>query len=196
MRVQVLVCGLLLGALAGPAAAQEAGHVGVTMGYPGAVGVIWHITDRFAIRPDVSLASSTSESETTATGLLGGTSLTSTNKSDGWGATVGLSALVTVRTIDRLRLYLTPRVAYSHSTSDNETGLTGSLAEFTATTKGIIASGSFGTQYNLHDRFAIFGELGLQYSALATTSDFPGSKSETDSTSLGLRSAVGVTFYF
>lgn len=196
MRVRVLVCGLVLGALAGPAAAQEAGDVGVTMGYPGAVGVVWHVTEGFALRPDVSLASSTSESETTATGLLGGTSLTSTNKSDGWGATVGLSALVTVRTIDRLRLYLTPRVAYSHSTSDNETGLTGSLAEFTATTKGIIASGSFGTQYSLHDRFAIFGELGLQYSGLTTTSDFPGSRSETDSTSLGLRSAVGVTFYF
>lgn len=196
MRVRVLVCGLVLGALAGPAAAQEAGDVGVTMGYPGAVGVVWHVTEGFALRPDVSLASSTSESETTATGLLGGTSLTSTNKSDGWGATVGLSALVTVRTIDRLRLYLTPRVAYSHSTSDNETGLTGSLAEFTATTKGIIASGSFGAQYSLHDRFAIFGELGVQYSGLTTTSDFPGSRSETDSTSLGLRSAVGVTFYF
>jgi hypothetical protein len=196
MRVRVLVCGLMLGALAGPAAAQEAGDIGVTMGYPGAAGVVWHLTNRFALRPDVSLATSTSESVATGTGLLGGVALSSTNSSHGWGATVGLSGLVTVRTIDRLRLYLVPRVAYSHSTSDNKTGLAGSLAEFTATTKGIIASGSFGTQYSLHDRFAIFGELGLQYSALTTTSDFPGSKNETELTSLGLRSAVGMTFYF
>ena len=29
----------------GPAVAQEAGDVGITMGYPVAVGVVWHITD-------------------------------------------------------------------------------------------------------------------------------------------------------
>lgn len=195
MRERVLVVLMMVATLAPPAAAQQAGDIGLTMGYPGAAGLVWHITDGLALRPDVSLAASTSDSQTTATGLPAG-SLSSTNRSDGWGGTLGLSALVTVRTIDRLRLYLTPRVAYTHASSTSDTGFAGALSELTATTKGVIASGAFGTQVNLHDRFALFGELGLQYTALTTTSDFPGSTSTTDSTSFGLRSAVGLTFYF
>ncbi len=148
------------------------------------------------MRPDLTLSRTTSESRTTSSSLFEGQSLSSSNTSEGWGTTVGLSALVNVRTIERLRLYLSPRLAYSYSSSDNETGLTGSLSAFTATTTGLVASGSFGTQYNVHDRFAIFGELGLQYTSLTTESDFPGSSNQTDSTSFGLRSAVGVTFYF
>jgi hypothetical protein len=42
----------------------------------------------------------------------------------------------------------------------------------------------------------VFGELGLQYTTQTTTSDFPGSSTEADGTTFGLRSAVGVTFYF
>lgn len=187
---------MLLTVTAGPAAGQEAGDVGVTMGYPGAIGVVWHVTDGLALRPDVTLTRTSSESRTTSSSIFEGQSLSSSNTSEGWGSAVGLSALVNVRTIDRLRLYLSPRVAYSHSTSENETGLTGALSAFTATTTGIIASGSFGTQYNVHDRFAIFGEVGLQYTTLTTESDFPGSSNQTDSTTFGLRSAVGVTFYF
>ena len=200
MRVR-LMGALLAGAMvlamaARPVSAQEAGDVGVTMGYPGAIGVVWHITDGFAVRPDLTLSRTTSESRTTSSSVFGGQSLSSSNTSEGWGTTVGLSALVNVRTIERLRLYVSPRLAYSYSSSDNETGLTGSLSAFNATTTGIVASGSFGSQYNVHDRFAIFGELGLQYSSLTTESDFPGSSNQTDSTSFGLRSAVGVTFYF
>ena len=200
MRVR-LMGALLAGAMvlamaARPVSAQEAGDVGVTMGYPGAIGVVWHITDGLAVRPDLTLSRTTSESRTTSSSVFGGQSLSSSNTSEGWGTTVGLSALVNVRTIERLRLYVSPRLAYSYSSSDNETGLTGSLSAFNATTTGIVASGSFGSQYNVHDRFAIFGELGLQYSSLTTESDFPGSSNQTDSTSFGLRSAVGVTFYF
>ena len=200
MRVR-LMGALLAGAMvlamaARPVSAQEAGDVGVTMGYPGAIGVVWHITDGLAVRPDLTLSRTTSESSTTSSSVFGGQSLSSSNTSEGWGTTVGLSALVNVRTIERLRLYVSPRLAYSYSSSDNETGLTGSLSAFNATTTGIVASGSFGSQYNVHDRFAIFGELGLQYSSLTTESDFPGSSNQTDSTSFGLRSAVGVTFYF
>jgi len=196
-QIGALLAGaMVLAVTARPVSAQEAGDVGVTMGYPGAIGVVWHITDGFAVRPDLTLSRTTSESRILGAGSLGGTGLGATSTSEGWGTTVGLSALVNVRTIERLRLYLSPRLAYSHASSDNETGLTGSLSAFTVTTSGLVASGSFGTQYNVHDRFAVFGELGLQYTSLTTESDFPGSRNESDSTTLGLRSAVGVTFYF
>lgn len=174
-----------------PVAAQDAGAVGVAMGYPGALGVVWHVTDGIALRPDVSVTRSSSE--TTSTGL-GGT-LTTVNTAEGWNTAVGLSVLVTVKTVERLKVYVAPRLAWSYSRSDNESGA-GTAIAFTTTTKGVIASGSFGAQYLLHDRFAIFGELGLQYSGLDNTSDFSGSRSSGDSTTVGLRSAVGATFYF
>lgn len=196
MRVRVLLGVVMLVVAARSAGAQEAGDVGVTMGYPGALGVVWHVTDGIAIRPDIALSRSTSESTTSATGPFAGSGLSSTSTSDGWGTTVGLSVLLNVRTIERLRLYLAPRIAYAHSTADNETGLSGALTGFTAKTTGVLASGSFGSQYNVHDRFAVFGELGLQYTTQTTTSDFPGSRTEADGTTFGLRSAVGVTFYF
>ncbi len=196
MRVRVLLGVVMLVLAARSAAAQEAGDVGVTMGYPGAVGIVWHVTDGIAIRPDVALTRSTSESTTTAPGVFAGSDLSSRNSSDGWGTTLGLSVLVNVRTIERLRFYLVPRVAYARSSADTETGFAGSLSAFTTTSKGVLASGSFGSQYNVHDRFAVFGELGLQYTMQTTTSDFPGSRTESDGTSVGLRSAVGVTFYF
>lgn len=196
MRVRVLLGVVMLVLAARSAAAQAAGDVGVTMGYPGAVGVVWHVTDGLAIRPDIALTRATSESTTSASGVFAGSGLSSTSTSEGWGTSVGVSVLFNVRTIDRLRLYLAPRVAYAHSTADNETGLSGALTGFTAKTTGVLASGSFGSQFNLHDRFAVFGELGLQYTTQTTTSDFPGSRTEADGTTFGLRSAVGVTFYF
>ncbi len=196
MRGRVLLGVVMLVVAARSAAAQEAGDVGVTMGYPGALGVVWHVTDGIAVRPDIALTRSTSESTTSATGVFSGSGLSSTSTSDGWGMTVGVSVLVNVRTIERLRLYLAPRLAYAHSTSDNETGLSGALSGFTAKTTGVLASGSFGSQFSLHDRFAVFGELGLQYTTQTTTSDFPGSSTEAEGTTFGLRSAVGVTFYF
>ena len=196
MRVRVLLGVVMLVVAARSAAAQEAGDVGVTMGYPGALGVVWHVTDGIAVRPDIALTRSTSESTTSATGVFGGSGLSSTSTSEGWGTTVGVSVLVNVRTIERLRLYLAPRLAYARSTSDNESGLSGALTGFTAKTTGVLASGSFGSQYNVHDRFAVFGELGLQYTTQTTTSDFPGSSTEAEGTTFGLRSAVGVTFYF
>lgn len=199
MPLRHLVCAFaVMSALAAPAAAQDAGRVGVTMGYPGAVGVVWHLTDGIALRPDVSVTRGSSESTTTGTftGGFGGTPTSSTTMSEGWSTTVGLSALFTVKTIERLRIYLTPRLAWSHSSTDSEAGVTGGLSSFDVTTRGFITSASVGTQYGLHDRFAVFGELGAQYSDLDTRSVSPGTRNRSNNTTLGLRSAVGVIVYF
>lgn len=196
MRRQVLFGVALLVLAARTAAAQETGDVGVTMGYPGALGVVWHVTGTIAVRPDIAVTRATTDSTTTSSGVFGGSGLSSGSTSDGWGTTAGISVLVTVRTIDRLRLYVTPRLAYLRSTTDTESGLSGSLSAFTTKTTGLLAAGSFGAQYNLHDRFAVFGELGVQYTTQTTTADFPGTRTTTDGTTFGLRSAVGVTFYF
>jgi len=196
MQLSRVFCVGLLLVVAAPAAAQDAGAVGLTMGYPGAVGVIWQINDRLAVRPDLTLSRGTTESTTAGTGSFEGLTLSGTSTSEGWSTGLGLSALVTLKTIDRLRLYLAPRLAWSHSSSENKTGLGGDLSGYSSSQQGPIVSASFGSQYGLHDRFAVFGELGVQYSAIESRSDFPGSRITTDTTSLGLRSAVGVAFFF
>ena len=54
---------LLVGLTATPASAQEAGDVGVTVSAPSAIGIIWHVTPRVAIRPDLAFSFSESDAE-------------------------------------------------------------------------------------------------------------------------------------
>jgi hypothetical protein len=42
MTRAIVVLGLLLGACAA-ANAQEAGQIGITMGYPASIAVVWHV---------------------------------------------------------------------------------------------------------------------------------------------------------
>ncbi len=53
--LMLLVCGV------GRAYAQDDPRVGLTMGYPTSVGVLWHVTDRIAIRPGDRLLQDTSD---------------------------------------------------------------------------------------------------------------------------------------
>src|SRR5438105_2116566 len=107
-RFFVLAAGLLL--LTGRAAgAQDAGSIGVTMGYP-SIGVIWHASDKVAIRPEVSLTGSHSDS----------------SDSDSLSVSTGLSALLYGGAgTDNVRPYFSPRFTYAHSGLDT-TGSTGS----------------------------------------------------------------------
>ena len=98
MRPRFVLIILALMAIGGPAQAQEKSHVGLTMSFPGAVGVIWQATDGLAIRPDFVFSQS------------GATSLSS-NLSVG----VGVSALFYVEKWDNLRAYVSPRFGYQRS---------------------------------------------------------------------------------
>jgi hypothetical protein len=194
MRANVL--GVVMAtAMAAPAAAQERGDVGVTMGYPAALGVVWHVTDRVALRPDVSLTWTSSESTNTLTVFPGVAPITSTSAVESQSTSLGLSALVTLHRSDRFRLYLVPRAAWVRSTVDLDGGLAGE-ATVDTTTDGWLASGGFGGQVAVHDRFAIFGEAGVQYSSQQATSSLTTSRSRDETRTFGLRSAVGVTVYF
>ena len=42
--------------------AQEKGQAGITMGYPASIGVLWHLSDRVAIRPEFSFTNTDSSS--------------------------------------------------------------------------------------------------------------------------------------
>jgi len=195
MRAMALGVVLATAMAAAPAAAQERGDVGVTMGYPAAIGVVWHVTDGLALRPDVSLTWTSSESTNTLTVFPGVAPITSTSSVESQSTSVGMSALVTLHRADRFRLYVVPRAAWVRSTVELDGGLAGE-ATVDTTTDGWLASGGVGAQVAVHDRVAIFGEASVQYSWQRATSSLTTSRSEDTTRAAGLRSAVGVAIYF
>ena len=52
-----------------PAHAQEGGNLGLVVGYPANIGLLWHATERVAVRPEVSFAISSNEVTTTTSPL-------------------------------------------------------------------------------------------------------------------------------
>jgi len=196
------------GALAvpGEARAQDTPRVGITMGYPAAVGVIWNVADRFALRPEMTFSGSTSDS---SIGDIVGVTTGSSN--DGFQIGAGLSALIYMGRWDALRTYVSPRFSYSRTRTSGTS--TGSSSEITS--RSYLTSGSFGAQYSLGRRFGVFGEIGLAYTSTTTTQSltllqtisFPGlpgapitttvlSRSDSHGKTWGPRSGAGVIFYF
>jgi hypothetical protein len=159
-----------------PSNAQDAGHVGLTIAFPAAVGVIWQATDRLAIRPDFQFSQS-------STGSLSSSSLSTA---------VGVSALFYVRKWDNLRAYVSPRFGFQH-TSLTTTGST--VNPFSQDQYSY--AGSFGAEYQLHRRFAVFGEAGIGYSH--TVMDNPlgfGASVSNTGHIWGTRAGVGAIVYF
>lgn len=225
-RMAFAVC--LWVASAASAWAQDDRSVGLTIGYPSAVGVIWQAADRVAIRTDTFFSSSWTDTDSANAGdeflrFVGTTSSTS-----GRTFGVGVSVLVTVAKWERLRAYLAPRAAYAQSSNESEISFSASLpgiptviqpATFETKVTTQTYGASFGTQYGLGERFAAFGEVGVAYASSHPSSggavrfgsggstspifNVPGVTSSISSSiprprtnSLGIRSGVGVIFFF
>jgi hypothetical protein len=179
--LSVLSCGTSL--------AQDASRVGVAMGYPASVGVIWEATNRIAIRPEVTFSFVSGDSST-ATGTPAGTSRS-------WTVGVGASALFYLGGTGDLRTYISPRFSYGHNSSSSELAPGGSSSENAGSTYSV--TGSFGAQYALGKRFSVFGEAGLAYawqtsSFSSTAANVIGTTSTANS--VGTRTAIGVIVFF
>jgi hypothetical protein len=175
-------CGTVL-SLASAAVAQEKGDSGVTMGYPVAFGFVYHVTDRVALRPEVTLSRGSSDIEQPI----------GSSESTNWAVGVGLSGLFYVGEWDRVRAYVSPRYSYSRAESTSSIFLVDEQIS-TATTNSHLFSGSFGAQYSPHPRFSVFGEIGLGYSVQNIESGFTPTRSET--WTLSIRTGAGIVFYF
>jgi hypothetical protein len=144
-----------------PAAAQDKGRVGLTMGYPAGVGLMFHVSDRFALRPEVSFTREVTEGPGSA-----GTYSTTTT----WSVGVGLSVLFYLHETDNLRTYVSPRFSYGRVNSTWTTilppGAKGYGGPGPSTEDSYQVSGSFGAQYALGRRFSVFGDLGIAYTDL------------------------------
>jgi hypothetical protein len=160
------------------ASAQEAGKVGVTMGFPASVGIIWHVSEKVAVRPDFAFVHSTYDSD------LGDAS------SDSVG--LGASVLVYLKKWENSAAYFAPRFAWSHASSESEADFGG--FESKSSGDAYTYSGSFGAQGWIGRRFSAYGEVGLSYST--GTSESEVSERETTSGGFNIRSGVGVVLYF
>jgi hypothetical protein len=181
------------------ASAQERGQFGVTTGYPAAVGVVWHATERIGIKADVNFSLVSSEID--ARPFL--PERETTTNSIGFG----VSGLFYGGRSDNVSLYFSPRFAYATTTSEIEGDViafsvvlpiqipipTPSLDLRTESSSYSVA-GSFGAQYSPIRRFSVFGELGLNYTS--QHSESPSVLSETDGSAFGVRSAIGIVLYF
>src|SRR5437868_11057455 len=98
--VVLSLCGFVIAAAT--ASAQDAPKVGVTMGYPGAVGVLWHVAGRVAVRPEITLSRTGGDS--TANDLLGPAPPVTSDDSSSVG--VGIGALFYVARWDAVRAYV------------------------------------------------------------------------------------------
>jgi hypothetical protein len=173
---------LALGAT--PAAAQDRGKVGITMGFPASIGVLWRASDKVAIRPELALSGNSSES----------TSSSFESEANGWTIATGASILFYLNTYDNLRTYFTPRFTYSRLSTTSE--LDGPFTDPTTKTTGnsVGATGSFGAEYSLGNKFAVFGEAGFGFSRASTTSSSTTAAKVTGN-SWGTRAGVGVIFF-
>jgi opacity protein-like surface antigen len=173
-----------------PANAQEPGDVGLAAGYPGAIGIIWHASERVAVRPDFTFSRTTSENDSGVTAGL---------ETKGWSLGFGVSALFYTGGAGPLRTFVSPRVAYARLSTTSEVSASTSASESTSNTWQF--AGTFGAQYSLGDRFSVFGEAGLAYAQGKSTFRVGGSSAgvdpgETTNRTFGTRTAVGIVVYF
>jgi len=208
-RLAIGIAAVLL--VARPTAAQDTGRVGITMGYPGAVGVLWHLTSRVAIEPEIAISKTRVESRVDTSIVIGSTIISSgsiSTTTDGWTTSPGVSLRIYVGKWDDVSAYLAPGYVYHHNSSTSTTtapGGFGSVArvetrELSSTTHDV--RGMFGVQYAPHRKFSVFGEVGLRYAhadlptVAASGAGVSSATSVGTSRAFGNAGAVGVAFYF
>ena len=183
-RTAVLFLPIVLLLAAADASAQDKGDIGITMGYPAAVGFVFHISDRLAIRPELNLNKLTAESD----------SQFGASSSESFSVGAGVSALFYLPPTDKLRPYVAPRYLFNRSKNSSDS----SVGSNESTSKSHTVGASFGAQYSLHDRFSLYGEVGVSHSFdFRNTPVGPGlGELQSETRVSGIRSGVGVIFYF
>lgn len=193
--------------------AQDTPKIGVTMAAPSAIGILWQISDRIAVRPEVTLSRNSSESSQNQP--VGSALLTN---DDSYAIGVGIGALFYVGKWDALRTYLVPRFSYTKSstsaTIDTNAILGPTSSESSAS--NYQTSAAFGGQYTLGRHFGLFGEAGFSYTRTNTsasttftstvtsiangvitqTSRVQTTGSSTRVNAVSTRTAVGVILFF
>jgi hypothetical protein len=182
-----------------PAAAQTDRQVGVVIGYPAQVGVLWQLNDRVAIRPEVAVSTTTNQSGLQVSFGFPGAMSTSTTVTDATTLSTDIHLLFTVASWDAVKLYVTPGYGYTRSWNTATTTTQSGSAPAVVTTRDTTqdshaAFASLGVQFRPHERFAVFGESGLRYSSTAFELVTATTRFKTHGYSTA--GSLGVIFYF
>jgi hypothetical protein len=180
MRIWQLLslAGCLLLVHAASARAQDPKGVGVTMAYPGSIGLLWRASDKVAVRPELTISGSTIDSPS---GLEGSS----------WSLGTGVSALFYLKEYAQVRTYFTPRFDYTRSSSSSETS-SATIPSLDSSRWNAGGAGSFGVQYTPGEKFGVFGEVGFGFS-YTTLPSITGNGGH--GIGWGMRSGVGVIYY-
>jgi opacity protein-like surface antigen len=180
-RLLAIVVALTLGTSV-LALAQEARKTGLTVGYPGDIGVLWHASDSIAIRPTFGFSHTSSD-------------IASGGANDGWGFGTTIAALFYVKKYDDVHTYVSPRFSYSHaSVTSTPTSSLGSLPAVTSHDDSTGGAGAFGVQYSPGQRFSVYGEVGIGFTHHETTLNGVSSFT-TKGTTWGTVAGLGIVFY-
>lgn len=169
-------------------AAAQSGTLGLSIGYPTSISVLWQPSATVGIRPEFTF--NLFEAESTSVSRLGTSRVSSDTRQVG----VGISALFLVYREETLSVYVSPR--YVHRRGHNTVALDVPADSFVPgnadrETKGYAVTGSLGARYGLGARFAVFGEVGIDYSRDRTTEP----TAESRVTTTGIRSGAGVVVF-
>jgi hypothetical protein len=165
-------------AAATAAHAQDAPRLGISMGYPAAIGVHLRVSEGLTIRPEISFTGTSVDQATIET--------------SSWNLGVNVSALFTVHGDDRLRTYVAPRLEYARVSTNTSSDILLVPVSLDSGRNVWGATGLFGARYSLSDRFALFGELGFGFSK-TTLSDLDAQQPSIRN--WGTRTGVGVVFF-
>jgi hypothetical protein len=162
--------------------AQETLRVGISISAPSSVGLFWQASEKVAIRPEFSFSTSDVSSDESIT------------QSNGSNYNLSVAGLFYLHKWDELRAYVSPRFSYTHATTDLTSQSGTQLVSSSSDIYGF--SGSFGAQYMLGRRFAVFGETGLSFAHQNSETESTVSVGDTNVDTFSVRNAVGVVFYF
>jgi len=182
----------------GSASAQDTGKFAVAVGTlnigesaSGSVGVLWQFAHRFAVRPDFTYSYKYSQYNNLSYGNPGFdyTQHTTTTTTG-----LGISGPISIYSKDNLRLYVSPRFAFYRTSISS--GVSGSFHSSSESSSWgpYSARLSFGAQYALSHRFAVYGDSGIENVWSKTPISQFGSS--TRSSNWQTTTAIGLLVYF
>ena len=168
-------------------AAAQSRTLGLSIGVPASLAVLWQPSPAVGIRPEFTF--DLFDAESASASRLGSSQFSNDTRQVG----VGISALFQVYREENLSVYVSPRYVYRRGHTDvvqevpADVFVNGSDREI----RGYSLTGSLGGRYTLGTRFGVFGELGVDYSREDTTE--PMFESRIGRT--GIRTSAGVVLF-
>ncbi len=179
-------------------AAQDTARFGVTMGYPATIGVLWHLNERLAIRPEVNFLFGSETTETDVPEYLddligdldgfGFVPSLGRRERTFWSYRTGVSVLYTVSDAESVRTYVSPQFHYGRLGGGYD-GI--SPLQLDVSDSQYAVAGVLGAQYTPTRRLSLFGELGLDYTR--TNNNLLNTTSRRNT--IGTTGRVGVVLY-